>query len=197
MAVIKEGVLIKVGREDLKNGHFKTPAEVTSIASNAFLHCQDKLRSLFISASVKRIDKFAFSDCTGLKSLVLSEGLQTIGEYAFSDCTGLESLVLPKGLQTIGDSAFTRCRKIKDVTVTDEIKSFHWDAFFGCNQKYKLTLIYTKKKPLSGNVKTSLNRIPELYTELLPLECNTDGFFSKSALNTSEDTSQIAAPSQP
>lgn len=200
MAEIKDGVLCKVFPSDLTiNGHYKTPAEVTSIALNAFDECKDELHSLFISASVKKIDKLACFECASLKSLVISEGVEEIGKFAFSDCTGLESLVLPKGLKTIGDSAFSRCSNIIEVTLTDEIKSFNLDAFFECKQKYKLKLIYTDtgKKPLSGNVKIPLNRIPELYTELLPLRCNIDGFFSKSAINTSENTSQSAAPSQP
>ena len=209
MAVIKEGVLIKVGREDLKNGHFKTPAEVTSIASNAFLHCQDKLRSLFISANVTKLEDFACCDCQNLNFLVFFEGIIHIGQHAFSGCTNLPSVILPPGLISIDESAFFECTNISVVKFPESILYIDKDAFWGCNQNFDQIIINTSSKNKFHKVRATLPAIFKDYNILMQPKLSlaepkdtsprgrADSFFSKGALNIPEDTSQrSAAPSQ-
>ena len=81
---------------------------VTRIASYAVPHFYDdrydgkenQFSGVVIPASVKRIDSYAFFDCSELQNVYLCEGVEYVGDYAFSDRA---VLTLPDSLQAIGE----------------------------------------------------------------------------------------------
>ncbi len=72
------------------------------IGNNAFT--QSALTSVTIPATVKRVEDYAFYDCTELVEAVLHA--EYIGVSAFSYCESLKDLTLGEGIKEIGDSAF-------------------------------------------------------------------------------------------
>ncbi|EMB44272.1 leucine-rich repeat domain-containing protein, partial [Treponema denticola] len=81
---------------------------------------------------IKEIDRFAFSDCTGLTSISLPANLTKIGHRAFWHCTGLTSISLPANLTKIDDSAFEGCTSLTSITLPANLTEIGYGAFFGC-----------------------------------------------------------------
>ena len=70
----------------------------------------DKLiGSLVLPDGITKIDKFAFSDCSGLTNIVIPNSVKVIADYAFSCCTGLTSIVIPDSVTKIGNNVFSDC----------------------------------------------------------------------------------------
>ena len=82
---------------------------VTKIGPDAFYMCED-ITSVYIPASVKYIDTYAFSGCKSLTSVVLEKNsqLEKIGAAAFSFCNNLAELAIPDSVTSIGDAAFDK-----------------------------------------------------------------------------------------
>ena len=107
-----------------------------SIPAYTFSYCND-LQSFVVPERVKRIEEYAFSNCTGLESVDLG-GTEHIGDWAFQRCTALTipdfSNVLWVGERAfyyctgftgelrisayIGDFAFFRCENLERVSFT-------------------------------------------------------------------------------
>jgi len=62
-----------------------------------------------VPASVTKIGKYAFSDCTGLTSVSLPASVQTIEYGAFEGCAGLTSIVVPATVTVIAENTFADC----------------------------------------------------------------------------------------
>ncbi len=91
---------------------------VTSIGRLAFKDC-DKLTSVSIPGSVKRIFDYAFSSCKGIASIHLSDGVEEIGLRAFGDAINLKSIYIPKSVKSISYS-FPNTDKLKAFVVAEE-----------------------------------------------------------------------------
>lgn len=89
---------------------------VTAIGNYAFNVC-DKLTSVTIPSSVKRIGELAFNQATALTSVGFeSESqLEVIEKIAFFN-TALPSIQLPASLKVIGSYSFGSCTKMTEVT---------------------------------------------------------------------------------
>lgn len=61
---------------------------------------ENRFSGLVIPGSVKRIDSYAFYDCSELQNVFLCEGVQYVGDYAFGDDV---ILTLPDSLLAIGE----------------------------------------------------------------------------------------------
>lgn len=65
--------------------------EVTAIAIEGFKgHAY--LEKIVIPNSIKRIGKYAFSDCTSLISIIIPKSVISIGSYSFYGCKNLTSI---------------------------------------------------------------------------------------------------------
>lgn len=90
------------------------------------------LNSINIDQSVKRICKYAFAGCTGLKSIAIPSRATLIEEGAFKDCTSLGSVTTGSYLAEIGNSAFYGCTKLASLTLPSSLKKLGTYAFAYC-----------------------------------------------------------------
>ncbi len=74
------------------------------------------LEHIVIPKTVKRIEMYAFYDCTGMTSVTLGEGLEEIGKGAFRDCR-LLGIITPNAVKMIKEGAFSNCADMTDVTL--------------------------------------------------------------------------------
>ena len=88
-----------------------------------------------VPSSVKKIDKEAFSDLTGLKEIVIPDTVREIGEGAFKNCTNLNKVTLPAKLKSIEAETFYCCSSLKTVKLPKSITVIKENAFSGCGLK--------------------------------------------------------------
>ncbi len=74
----------------------------------------DKVTSIKVPGTVKKIDEYAIYQVPNLTTVELSEGLETIGSYAFYKCPKLTSISLPSTVINI-NNAFEGCSALTDV----------------------------------------------------------------------------------
>ena len=75
----------------IKDGSFRIPNSVTTIADHAF------------------------RDCSSLTSVTIPNSVTSIGDYAFYDCSSLTSVTIPSSVTSIGSGAFGGCKSLTDV----------------------------------------------------------------------------------
>ncbi|MBQ2798207.1 MAG: leucine-rich repeat protein [Ruminiclostridium sp.] len=81
-------------------------------------------KSYVVPSTVKKIDRYAFTDCGDLTSVTLPDALTSIGSYAFAWCHSLESIALPSKVSSIGDSVFYNCASMENITVVSDNESY-------------------------------------------------------------------------
>lgn len=90
-----------------------------------------KITEIQIPDTVKSINSYAFSGCTGIKHLTLPEGLTTIGAAAFNFMESLESINIPSSVKKIGAEAFYDCAKLKKIFIPRGVTSIGGFVFSG------------------------------------------------------------------
>ena len=76
--------------------------------------------SITIPESVKTIESYAFSGCSGVTTLDLNK-VESIGNNAFEYCYNLRSIIIPNSVIKIGGSAFRGCTSLKSVIILDKV----------------------------------------------------------------------------
>ncbi len=104
---------------------------VVGVGNSAFYNAE-KLVSISLPDSIKKIDDYAFDNCYLLSEINLPEAVEFIGFYAFSDCSSLESVTLPEALTEMDSNAFARCTALKTVSLGKNLKKIGQDAFLSC-----------------------------------------------------------------
>lgn len=137
---ISDSILIRVERNDIKNGTFIVPNSVTKIGNNAFYDCRDLLESIFIPPSVVEIEWYAFSGCFTLKELNMSNGLKVIGEGAFSSCHALTKINIPDTVERIDDYAFQWCNGLTELNIPNSVISIGVFSFNDCWSLKKINM---------------------------------------------------------
>ena len=84
---------------------------VLAVLDSAFQGCE-KLYSVLIPSSIRRIGNRAFEGCRRISTLLLPESIVEIGEYAFSGCSSIDSLSLGNGIATVKQNAVCTCQNI-------------------------------------------------------------------------------------
>ena len=152
-------ILKKVEYEDIKNGTFVMPKDITEIGhdafksrknltfidipnnvkyiwSGAFAGC-DFLKSVHIPDGVTYIDNWTFRHCTDLESIDIPDSVQWIGDLAFEGCTDLKSINIPNGVTEIGACAFANCKSLESINIPNSIKRIGDGAFANCKNLIK------------------------------------------------------------
>ncbi len=62
------------------------------------------VQNIVISATVTKIDAYAFKNCSGLQQVLIGDGVKEIGEYAFDNCNYMQRV------QIKGDIPFNSCQ---------------------------------------------------------------------------------------
>ena len=85
---------------------------VTSVSNYLLSQCKNSgsIENITVGKNVKRIGKFAFSQCQYVKNVLLPIGLEEIGESAFDNCWNLEKIEIPDSVKKIGANCFERCQ---------------------------------------------------------------------------------------
>ena len=116
----------------------KIPASVTTIGQYAFRQCCQYLERIVIPEGVKRIERWAFSQCINLKEISLPVSLESMGYGMFDDCMSLESVTIPRNVSEIGvdrwgthGNLFAGCYNLKEVKVDKQNRTF--DSRNNCN----------------------------------------------------------------
>lgn len=87
-------------------------------------------QSTVIPNSVKMIDRFAFSDCLGLKTIVIPEGVTNIGWGAFRHCEKLFSVSLPESLTSWSSGVFQQCHSLTSIHLPSKLKYIANNAYW-------------------------------------------------------------------
>ena len=94
--------------------------------------------NITIPNHVTTIEKYAFSNCSGLSNLIIPDSVLTIRDYAFENCVKLSNLTIPDSVISIGDYAFSYCTGLSSVTIPNSTISISDTAFYQCyNLKMK------------------------------------------------------------
>ena len=86
--------------------------------------------SIYIPGTIKKIDSYAFADCTSLSSVLFGYGVETIGVSAFENCTSLQKLCLPGSVTLLGGVSFKNSG-VREVFIQEGLRCVDVGAFDG------------------------------------------------------------------
>ena len=143
-----ETVIIPDSVTEIENGREVDIFEYLDDRCSAFRKCQ-RLKSIKLSNSLKKIGIDAFNHCIGLKSIDIPNSVTELA--GFTDCTGLKSIDIPNsvtvlagfdgctGLKSIDiPSSVTKiwgfrcCKGLTSVTIPNSVKVLGKNAFSDC-----------------------------------------------------------------
>jgi hypothetical protein len=131
---------------------------------------------------LKKVDRWAFNNCTSLRSVTKMQGVVEIEDRAFCGCSALIELKFDK-LEIIGNSAFHCCRSLRSINMPS-IRRIEGGAFSRC---YALTdVVFGVKLERiedSAFVCTALRHI------VIPLKDNL--IIANSSFNNCKDFSRV------
>ena len=146
-AVLPNGIKI-IGKEAFEYGNIISiiiPEGVETIDNYAF-YCCEKLKSVTLPNTIRKIGDGAFWKCEQLASIVIPEGVESIGVYAFSECKKLETVTLPNTIKTIGEYAFYKCEQLTGIIIPEGVETIEPHAFSNCKNLKSVTLPDTLKE---------------------------------------------------
>ena len=110
------------------------PACVTEINGNAFDGCVLLEEVKFTKGcKLKRINTFAFKDCTALKKIWLPPTVELLGDRVFYGCTSLEEADFSgEGITSCGSLIFEKCASLKRVVVPAGMTNVSEKEFADC-----------------------------------------------------------------
>lgn len=115
------------------------PATVERIARGAFYECT-YLAEVDLSDSVTEIGEYAFYRNTRLRSVGDISSVTEIAAYAFLGCANLRAVSLSDELTSIGEFAFANCAALTEITVPEQVVALSDDTFGGCTSLKKVVL---------------------------------------------------------
>ena len=96
--------------------------------------------TLYLTAPVIAINKYAFQDCKGLTEITIPNTVTQIGERAFYGCQNLTSLNMGNSIDSIGNYAFQNCGKLSSVVFPNSVTSIPKGCFYSCYNLTSLTI---------------------------------------------------------
>lgn len=147
------------------------PACVTEINGNAFDGCVLLEEVKFEKGcKLKRINTFAFKDCTALKKIWLpptvellgdrvfygctsleeadfsGEGITSCGSLIFEKCASLKRVVVPAGMTNVSEKEFADCVSLESVKICNGVATIADNAFYGKKLVGEMTFPSSIKK---------------------------------------------------
>lgn len=114
------------------------PVTVKKVGANAFKSCSS-LQKVDLP-SVETLGASVFERCGKLTTVTLSPDLQVIPDYAFQYCGSLADVPLPSSLVSIGVSAFRECDGLSAVIMPNTVTTLNKNAYESCNTLTTVTL---------------------------------------------------------
>lgn len=114
------------------------PVTVKKVGANAFKSCSS-LQKVDLP-SVETLGASVFERCGKLTTVTLSPDLQVIPDYAFQYCGSLADVPLPSSLVSIGVSAFRECDGLSAVVMPNTVTTLNKNAYRNCNILTTVTL---------------------------------------------------------
>lgn len=143
-----ETVIIPDSVTEIENGREVDIFEYLDDRCSAFRGCQ-RLKSIKLSNSLKKIGIDAFNRCTSLESIDIPNSVTELAGFTY--CTGLKTIDIPnnvtilagfdgcKGLKSIDIPSsvtkiwgFRGCTGLKSITIPNSVKVLGKNAFKGC-----------------------------------------------------------------
>ena len=82
----------------------------------AFLRTVKAFETVEIPDTVKKIESYAFSGCTGLTKVNIPKNVTQIDNDAFLKCSALKEIQLPESLVYMGSEVFKACTALEKIT---------------------------------------------------------------------------------
>ncbi len=122
---------------------------VLTIGNRCFSNSEsaDKIETVTLPSTVKRISSYAFSGMDNLKKITLNEGVQQIYMGAFGYCPSLVSVNLPDSVEYMESDLFRNCTSLKEITwpgndVEMDSQTFYGSSIEKINLSEGMTTIY-------------------------------------------------------
>jgi hypothetical protein len=89
-----------------------------------------------LARHIEILNPGCFCGCESLRSLIFQSGsrLRRIEAYAFHDCSSLESICLPASVDLLGDDSFYGCNSLRSFTFEpdSQLRQIGARPFYGC-----------------------------------------------------------------
>ena len=106
----------------------------------------NKLRTVKIPSSVKRIARAAFRGCEALSQVTFEEGCEYIGDFAFADCEDLKTVKLPYSLKILDNGVFMNCSFLQKIEIPDDVREINANCFSNCTDLIEVNIPFSVKK---------------------------------------------------
>ena len=140
------------------NGTVVAPqGNFTDASGNRLSVTSSSTTKLQFDGEIKRIDSYAFHNCSALTFLSLPNSVTSIGYFAFSNCTKLSkpiynttifarlpinynaSYTIADGIKEIASAAFRNCTNLPSVTIANSVTKIDESAFAYCTSLSSIT----------------------------------------------------------
>ena len=110
-----------------------------SIGKFAFFNCK-KLKDVFLSHYVNKIERSAFQNCEALGSIEMYYGIPEIASWTFAGCKSMTKVIIPNGVKYIGHQAFADCVSLERIDTLSSETTLGYDVFQNVNPKCEITV---------------------------------------------------------
>ncbi|KAK8837406.1 hypothetical protein M9Y10_036840 [Tritrichomonas musculus] len=95
-----------------------------------------------ICSSVKKMSKFAFLDCSGIRNVFFEcpSSISQIGPSSFLECQYLFQISIPPSVTQIGNTCFLKCKHLVHVYIPSSVTYIGKSAFRGCSSLDKISI---------------------------------------------------------
>lgn len=171
----EEDELIRVYKENVRNGKFVIPNDIKYIGMFAFEKLKE-LTSVVVNSELRYIGPYAFQDCYNLVEIAglenaknmksiqgfigccklskikLPDSTQLIADGAFYNCKSLTQINLPDGCWSIGNHSFAGCENLQEIIIPSSMEIISTNAFKGC-KNLTITFLEDDKQFLDDFIK--------------------------------------------
>lgn len=114
------------------NNEYSIPEKTKRVQAFAFKNCSN-LVNITIPNTVTKIDEQAFESCTSLITIEIPQTIDQIEQMLFRNCASLVSIKLPENLKTIASNAFSGCMSLQKIELPESLESIERMAFSYCD----------------------------------------------------------------
>lgn len=116
---------------------YTIPNETKRIQNFAFQNCTN-LVNINIPDSIKKIDEQAFEGCSSLITIKIPNSIKVIEQRTFRGCSSLVNIILPENLEVISTNAFSGCMSLQAIEFPDTLTKIDTMAFSYCDSLKKI-----------------------------------------------------------